>query len=399
MNHSNKWIFTINILLALLIMSASIWQWSNVIVAIFCITIGIISFIQLRLTSGMVIDNNEGSLSAQMVTDHIEKPLSSMFIELEQTFNCERQVIGNEITRTSTLLNEAVVGMSDSFHDMKKISDRQHALLSGLIQNDDISDGINKETLSVHEFLEQSSRVTNEFVQVVVNTSKQSLKTLTHIDNMVVQVDSIFSLLQNVEGLANRTNLLALNASIEAARAGEVGRGFAVVADEVRSLSLSSSQLNEQIKAKIGAAKSTMEVLRTGVEEMASSDMSQTLETQSKINEMTGKMGQVSRNMETSILELSSMSDAMDNAVGKAVRSLQFEDMTSQALASISTNIEQFTAISQQMHEVSYSDESIEKKLNKISVVCESVREHTMNIGKNRTVSQETMEEGVVELF
>lgn len=351
-------------------------------------------------------DNGNTAIAENSITpfvdENVENKLGEMFVELEQTFSCERQVIGNEIDRTSGLLSEAVIGMSESFQNMKNISDRQHSLLAALVhhdqENDQTSDGDVQE-LSMHEFLEESARLTNEFVQVVINNSKQSLKTLSHIDNMVKQVDSIFSLLQNVEGLASRTNLLALNASIEAARAGEVGRGFAVVADEVRSLSISSSELNEQIRGKISGAKITIESLRSGVEEMASADMSQTFETQSKISEMTGKMGRISRNMEGTIIELTTISDEMDAAVGSAVRSLQFEDMTSQALASISTNIEQFDALSQELHEVGANRESLFVKIDKINAACQTVRKHTTSISEHRHVSQETMDEGEIELF
>lgn len=401
MNQLNKWILVFNTILLFLTIAAIFSQWSQLVPIGCCIAVIAMNFVQFSKNNV----SKQNSESTSDLTTDVDESLSEMFIELEQTLNNEGRVIKQEIERTSGLLSEAVLGMSDSFHQMKNISDNQHALSSSLVShssndndNDNASDG-NKQELSMHEFLDESARITNEFVKIVVNTSKQSIKTLMHIDNMVEQVDSIFSLLQNVEGLASRTNLLALNASIEAARAGEIGRGFAVVADEVRSLSISSSDLNEQIKGKIDAAKITMVSLRNGVEEMASEDMSQTLETQAKINDMTGKMANISRNMDSSILELSSMSQEMDCAVSNAVRSLQFEDMTLQSLASISTNLDQFDTISQQMNEASHSDEPMKEKINKINSMCHSVREHSNNIGSHRTVSQETMEEGEVELF
>jgi methyl-accepting chemotaxis protein len=115
--------------------------------------------------------------------------------------------------------------------------------------------------------------VINELHQAVGATSIE-------IDGLAKQVQGISGVLDVIRGIAEQTNLLALNAAIEAARAGEAGRGFAVVADEVRALAHRTQQSTAEIEKMVdsiqgGASKAVTAMGHSSERARASLDVAE----------------------------------------------------------------------------------------------------------------------------
>ncbi|RDE19013.1 methyl-accepting chemotaxis protein [Motiliproteus coralliicola] len=131
----------------------------------------------------------------------------------------------------------------------------------------DAADAANEATNQVS----QSSALVGQTVEGVQSLAQQLQDTMSVIGDLEQGATEISSILDVIKGIADQTNLLALNAAIEAARAGEQGRGFAVVADEVRSLAKSTQESAAEIENMIvrvqASANQSVGAMRQGTEQ------------------------------------------------------------------------------------------------------------------------------------
>ncbi len=272
--------------------------------------------------------------------------------QVVESSNTLRQEMNNLNALTSTIADSTVGQQRDSeavaaaVHEMqvtsRNVSDSAtEAALASQTANEELS--------NTNVILEQTVAAIRDLAGEIESAS-QVINTL---DN---DVSNIASVLDVIRGIAEQTNLLALNAAIEAARAGEQGRGFAVVADEVRSLASRTQKSTGEIQTMIeklqaGAAQA-VEVMQGSKTSSEDTIQSAGLATESlaEILNAIARMNEMNTHIATAAGQQSSVSDEVNsNVQGIADSSTSIVDVVSQAQQSLSMLSEQTQQLDKQV--------------------------------------------------
>lgn len=268
------------------------------------------------------------------------------------TFTSQAQNQSASTEQIAATTEELSAGMDN----VKKSTEHQTASVLSLIQTvRGLSDSIDGMARLIAQAQQETGQITG-----LAREGEDSLRHLNESMNNVLQSSSsVTGIVQIINEISDRINLLSLNAAIEAARAGDSGRGFAVVAEEVGKLAERTSssirdisQLvevnNQQLKEGIGQLQSTTRFITeilTGIGRMNErmTDLKGTMTDQTRENEA----------VQTQLENVSNRSDEIKHAIGEQKNAVseiaQSVSSINDAIQSVVSAAEQMTATSEQI--------------------------------------------------
>jgi methyl-accepting chemotaxis protein len=212
--------------------------------------------------------NGQGDLSA--LRDNINASLDALVTAMN-----EINVNTRQLALASRETSEAISQIADGAQNQTMAISQVAAAVK---QSSQAIDEVSNNT----EMASEKSRESVARVQAGVEKMADMVAVVTAIANNSEKISKITSV---IEKIANKTNLLSLNAAIEAARAGEHGKGFAVVADEVGKLAVSSAASSQEIAQLVQAASS-----ETAKAVLAVTEVSQGMAQVGEISKMTDSL-------------------------------------------------------------------------------------------------------------